>query len=84
MRERSLTLLFYQPWRQAAGVLRGNPLRAGLGALAMPARGSRAGLRAAEQKAVPEEDASKAPEPPPVAAYRKWVDVKKRRRRKVR
>ena len=50
-----------------------------LGPLAMPARGSRTGLRPAEQS--PPESAAEAP---PVAAYRKWVDVKQRRRRKVR
>jgi hypothetical protein len=56
----------------------------GLGPLAMPARGSRAGLRGDDQRPLPEDGAAPAPEPPPVAAYRKWVDVKQRRGRKVR
>jgi deaminated glutathione amidase len=55
-----------------------------LGALAMPARGSRAGLRRDDQPPSTGAEAVPAPEPPPVAAYRKWVDVKQRRRRKLR
>jgi hypothetical protein len=45
----------------------------------MPARGSRAGLRAADHQPVPEDGAAPAPEPPPVATYRKWVEVKRKR-----
>lgn len=55
-----------------------------LGPLAMPARGSRAGLRPSDQQAMAGPETAPAPEPPPVAAYRKWVDVKQRRRRKLR
>jgi hypothetical protein len=50
----------------------------------MPARGSRAGLPAGDAPPAPENGAAPAPEPPPAAAYRKWVDVKERRRRKMR
>jgi hypothetical protein len=53
----------------------------GLGPLAMPARGSQAGLRPASQTPRAEVGDTPVPEPAPVAAYRKWVDVKQRRRK---
>ncbi len=77
-RDRAVDFSVYRPESFESAYLRG------LGPLAMPARGSRAGLRSADQMPVAQDGASPAPEPPPVAAYRKWVDVRQRRRRKLR
>ncbi len=77
-RDRKVDFSVYRPESFESAYLRG------LGPLAMPARGSRAGLRTADQTPASHEGSSPAPEPPPVAAYRKWVDVRQRRRRKLR
>jgi len=77
-RDRKVDFSVYRPESFESAYLRG------LGPLAMPARGSRAGLRTADQTPASHEGTSPAPEPPPVAAYRKWVDVRQRRRRKLR
>lgn len=56
----------------------------GLGPLATPARGSRAGLPGGGQVVPPEQEAPPPSEPAPVATYRKWVDGKQHRRGKAR
>jgi predicted amidohydrolase len=74
-RDRAVDFSVYRPEGVAPAYLHG------LGPLAMPARGSRAGLEPADRPAPAEAGEAPAPEPPPVAAYRKWVDVRQRRRK---
>ncbi|MDX1576255.1 MAG: carbon-nitrogen hydrolase family protein, partial [Kiloniellales bacterium] len=74
-RDRSVDFSVYRPESFESHYLHG------LGPLVMPARGSRAGLPAEEARPTHDEGTAPPPEPPPAAAYRKWVDVKQRRRK---
>jgi predicted amidohydrolase len=77
-RDRAVDFSVYRPEASEPAYLHS------LGPLAMPARGSRAGLASSGQSAITADESPPTPEPPPVAAYRKWVDVRQRRRRKLR